>query len=298
MFLKQIEAFVSIIKYKSFSKAAKTLHLSQPTISSYMKSLESELGVLLIVRTSNGIFLSEAGDAFYKYAINILNVRNNAYMELQKYSGNVKGTVHIVSSTFASQYILPGIAVKVIDAHPALHFKIDQRDSEDVITCMENSGADFGIVELVPDAPNYRSKLITKEPLVLVTPNTPKYQAYNGVFPIETLAEEPMILRFQGNSIRTIAGNYLSSIGISENDIRIIAEMETMVGIVQAVRANIGVTFAAKRRMEDFVREGSCLTFDLHSDILYLPQNVIYHKDKLFTPAANYLLQQLLDKTN
>jgi len=296
VYLKQIEAFVSIVKYKSFSKAAKALHLSQPTISAYIKSLENELGIMLIIRTTNGIFLSEAGTAFHEYASRILHMRNMTHMEMQKYTNSVKGTVHIVSTTFASQYILPRVATKALQKHPDLHFKIDLERSSFVTRAMEELGADFGIVELIPDNPQYVCEMITREPLVLVTPNTPKYQAYGNEFPVETLAKEPFIFCFEGNSLRKVAIDYLKSLGISENELHIVAEMQTVVGILQAVRSNLGITFATKRNMTDYVQDGLCLTFDLPSDILNLPQNIIYHKDKLFSPAANHIIQCLLEE--
>ena len=76
MYLNQIEAFVEVVDHKSFSKAAKVLYLSQPTISAYVKSLENEIGTQLIYRTTKDIILSEAGKRFYGYAKEMIRFRN------------------------------------------------------------------------------------------------------------------------------------------------------------------------------------------------------------------------------
>ena len=68
MDFKQIEAFVYVVRYKSFSKAADALYLTQPTISSHISSLESILGLKLVDRSSKEIYLTAAGEIFFEYA--------------------------------------------------------------------------------------------------------------------------------------------------------------------------------------------------------------------------------------
>lgn len=75
MDFKQIEAFVNVIKYKSFSKAAEATFLTQPTISTHISSLEKELGVTLIDRMGKESRPTKQGRAFYNYAINLLHTR-------------------------------------------------------------------------------------------------------------------------------------------------------------------------------------------------------------------------------
>jgi DNA-binding transcriptional LysR family regulator len=78
MDFKQIEAFVNVAKYKSFSKAAEAIYLSQPTISSHIASLENELGVILFDRNGKEVRLTRAGSIFIEYAVNLINIRNTA----------------------------------------------------------------------------------------------------------------------------------------------------------------------------------------------------------------------------
>ena len=68
MNLKQLEAFVKVAETKSFSSAAKLLYLTQPTVSAHIASLEKELNACLLVRSTKGVALSEAGKELYAYA--------------------------------------------------------------------------------------------------------------------------------------------------------------------------------------------------------------------------------------
>ena len=74
MNLKQLEAFVKVAETKSFSAAARQLYLTQPTVSAHIASLEKELNACLLVRSTKGVALSEAGKELYAYAEQMLEL--------------------------------------------------------------------------------------------------------------------------------------------------------------------------------------------------------------------------------
>ncbi|MBP6491589.1 MAG: LysR family transcriptional regulator [Clostridia bacterium] len=93
MDFKQIEAFISVVDNKSFSKAADVCFLTQPTISARISTLEKELGVRLIDRTGREAFLTDYGRVFYKYAAEMLETRNKAADSIHDLSKEIKGIV-------------------------------------------------------------------------------------------------------------------------------------------------------------------------------------------------------------
>ena len=72
MNLKQLEAFVEVAEKNSFSKAAKSLYLTQPTVSAHISALEKELGSRLLIRNTKEVELSESGKRLYEYAKQIV----------------------------------------------------------------------------------------------------------------------------------------------------------------------------------------------------------------------------------
>ena len=74
MNLKQLEAFVQVAEGGSFSKAARELYLTQPTISAHISALERELNVRLFIRNTKEVGLSEDGRELYKYARKIIDL--------------------------------------------------------------------------------------------------------------------------------------------------------------------------------------------------------------------------------
>lgn len=106
MRLEYIRSFISVVNCKSFSVAAKQIFLSQPTISTHIKQLESELGVQLLVRSTKDVILSDAGVIFYPFAMRLLETESEALAQIHKNEMEIKGTVSIATSSVPGNYIL------------------------------------------------------------------------------------------------------------------------------------------------------------------------------------------------
>lgn len=87
MNLKQLEAFVKVAEGGSFSKAAKDLFLTQPTISAHISSLEKELNARLFVRNTKEVSLSDDGTELYKYAKQMIDLQK----KIEESFGTEKG---------------------------------------------------------------------------------------------------------------------------------------------------------------------------------------------------------------
>ena len=85
MDFKQLEAFVYVVKLKSFSKAAQRIYLTQPTISAHINSLEKELDTKLIERGTKYVYPTKPGSILYQYAIKMLNLRRPIYKQTAAY---------------------------------------------------------------------------------------------------------------------------------------------------------------------------------------------------------------------
>ena len=81
--MKELEAFVAVVDQGSFSRAAKTLYLTQPTVSTHVAVLERKLGIKLLVRTTKEVYPSDGGKLLYGYAKEILQLRESAVQALQ-----------------------------------------------------------------------------------------------------------------------------------------------------------------------------------------------------------------------
>ena len=133
MRLEYIRSFISVVNCKSFSVAAKQIFLSQPTISTHIKQLESELGVQLLVRSTKDVILSDAGVIFYPFAMRLLETESEALAQIHKNEMEIKGTVSIATSSVPGNYILPQFFAYSRKAYPDINYRISEGDSAEVL---------------------------------------------------------------------------------------------------------------------------------------------------------------------
>jgi len=95
MDLHQIEIFCTLIKLRSFSKAAEALYLTQPTVSGHIKNLEQELGVKLLDRLGKQVMPTATGDILFRYGQELLALRDHAQEEISSLSGRLSGLLKI-----------------------------------------------------------------------------------------------------------------------------------------------------------------------------------------------------------
>ena len=114
MNLKQLEAFVQIADSGSFSKAAKELYLTQPTISAHVSTLEKELNTRLFVRNTKEVKLSESGTLLYDYAKQMIILQKQIEDTFAVREEKSQQRITIAASTIPAQYLLPNILVAFV----------------------------------------------------------------------------------------------------------------------------------------------------------------------------------------
>ena len=193
MDIRQLEAYVYTVKYRSFSLAAQKLYLSQPTVSAHICNLEKELHTQLLKRTTKTLSVTPAGQTLYNYAAEILDLRHKAILEL---SNEQKTMLHIGVSSVPSLYLLPELLAAYHEKTPEIRFRTSCSDSLDVINKVADSTCDIGLVGTKTAETNCEFLPVASDELVIATPNTPHFRAYQGQpDPLTALLREPFLLR-------------------------------------------------------------------------------------------------------
>lgn len=120
MTLDQLDTFVHVARARSFSRAAVTLNLAQPTLSGRVAALEAELGTPLFRRRGHSVELAEAGRALLPYAERMLALRAEGRREAQRAARGGLGSLLLGANPTCSQYLVPRLLEAFWHAHPAL----------------------------------------------------------------------------------------------------------------------------------------------------------------------------------
>ncbi len=293
MNLKQLEAFVQVAEGGSFSKAARELFLTQPTISAHVSSLEKELNVRLFIRNTKEVNLSEDGKDLYKYAKQMVELEKKIEARFGKKDEDEKQCITIAASTIPAQYLLPGILLKFRERYPDEQLKIMETDSTEVITQIVEHMADIGFTGTVLEKKHCKYIPFYKDELAIITPNTERYRKLKetGREDVEWLKEEHLILREEGSGTRKEAEKQLRAAGIDLMSMDIIASIGNQETIKKSVKQGVGITILSRLTAVDEVEEGRLLTFPIPKADEGRDINLVYNKNYQLSHSAERFIK-------
>lgn len=285
MNLKQLEAFVQVSESGSFSKAAKELFLTQPTISAHISSLEKELNVRLFIRNTKEVSLSDDGKDLYRYAKQITDLEKAIEERFYMDSDDGKHFITIAASTIPAQYLLPKVLMCYRERYPKEQIKIMETDSSEVVTQVVDHMVDVGFTGTVLEKKHCKYIPFYKDELAVITPDTPEYRILKeqNRDDIDWIKRKPLILREEGSGTRKEAEKQLKNAGISMEDLDIVASIANQETIKKSVKQGMGITVLSRLAAED---EDGLLIFPIPGADEGRDINLVYNKNYQMTRSA------------
>ena len=286
MNLKQLEAFVKVVETGSFSKAAKELYLTQPTVSAHISTLERELKVRLFIRNTKEVMMSEAGQELYRYAKQMVELECQIAEHFNMRGKNSSShCVTIAASTIPAQYLLPEVLMQFKKRYPDEQFKLIATDSTEVVSQIVNSMADVGFTGTVLEKKYCRYIPFYKDKLAIITPNTEKYRTLleSSKDDISWIKKEHIIMREEGSGTRKEAQKQLKKAGIETANLDIIASIDNQETIKRSVRQGMGISVLSRLATEEEVRDGQILAFPIPKSDAGRDINLVYNKNAPMT---------------
>lgn len=244
MDFKQIEAFVNVVRYKSFSKAADASFFTQPTISTHIQNLEKELGVKLLDRKSRSVEMTLQGEKFYKYAIEMINARAQAVDAIKSSYESIDGVLEIQSSSIPGVTFLPEILAKFRDKYDSVQFYVSLSDTQSVIDNILDRRGEIGFVGDRVKHTSIRSTLVSTDKSVLIAPlsyNMDKKISLREAF------EYPFIWRETGSATRKNFEIAAAERGLDYGEMKFAALIDDLNGIIRSVESGLGVSIISEK---------------------------------------------------
>lgn len=237
---KHLQAFVTIVEEKSFTKAADRLYQTQPALSIQIKNLENILEAKLIERKEKEIMLTDAGNIFYPEAKKMLESYSRTIEALTELKGLHRGSLAIGASTLPGEYILPEIVGKFKNIYPDINVKLKIADTERIIEDLKNREVQIGFLGGLPDEQKLHVESFREDQLLLVVSPEHENKFQWSKFPIDSL-----ILREHGSGTRKIIEEHLKK---SLKLTKIIPKMEvgSTRAVINMVAAGLGVSYVSE----------------------------------------------------
>ncbi len=299
MEFNQLESFISVVKNNSFSYAARELYTTQPTVSNNIKNLEKELNTTLMDRTSKTITLTDSGKIFYKYAVELINIRDKAKFTISEHSGKVEGEIEICASSIPEEYVLPYIINDFSKVYPKVSFSVTHKNSKNVIDDIIEGKINFGIV-----GAKYNSELLKyidfyEDELILCVPNNEKYTCSNNEYlDINNLYFEKFIFRKSGSGTRKLIEQKLLEKCIEVDNLNIVSYVDSNEMIKKMIELNLGISFISQIAVKNEVDLG--LVKALNIKDLNLKRNFyfVHSKKRTLSPLVEAFKNYIINYKN
>jgi aminoethylphosphonate catabolism LysR family transcriptional regulator len=234
MNLNQLRAFHIVAGAGSFSLAARTEGLSQPTLSAQVKALEDTYGVGLFNRHGRGAELTPAGQSLYAISTRLFAAEDEAGALLAGSRALTRG--HLRVSADSAYHVMPILAA-LKHRHPGLTFTLKIDNSAAVLEHLVEHGADIAVMAKMTSDPRIFSMKLRDDRLVLFVPRGHPFGRRRQLR-MADLAGRDLVVRERGSITREVFETRLAEAGIVPGSL---IEVETREAVREAVAAGFGI---------------------------------------------------------
>ena len=291
---RELEIFCKVVELGSFSKAAEAVFLVQASVSERIASLEKKVGTRLLDRMGRKVIPTAAGELLHKHATLLLEMKETAQLEMEKFLGLEQGEISMGGSTIPGEYILPALISKFNKKYPYLSVKLKISDSSDIEKRVLAGQLELGVIGSKSTHPNILSQQLWEDELVLAVPVDHPFARRKSVS-LKELRETPFILREEGSGTLKILEVYLRDFGEdSTNAFQVSARFGSSTAVKEGIKSGLGLSILSARAIETELKAGLLRALKIKG--LSISRNffLIRNKLRIASPSCQAMLNYLL----
>ncbi len=290
--LPHLATFAAVAERGGFTAAATGLGITQAAVSQRIAVLESELHVSLFNRRAGRISLTDAGQRFYRYARQILDLHGQARTEIGGFRPAIAGDLLLAASSVPGECFLPGLLAAFQQKYPGVHVQATVSDSEAVLREVAKGRATIGLVGQEADKPSLEFRPIGSDSLVLVVSLGHRF-APRKLVPLRALTRESLIIREQGSGSRCTLEKSLKRSGTSLACLNVALELGSNAAIKDAVKRGMGMAFLSRLAVQRELDAGELRSVAVRGLSLDRDFYSVHHRRRPLSPAASAFLHFL-----
>ncbi len=286
---RRLQVFHTVARLLSFTKAAESLHMTQPAVTFQVRQLEEYFNTRLFDRTHNRISLTEAGKRVYEFSDRIFELYSEMENAVRDMTGEISGVLVIGASTTIAEYMLPALLGDFKNKYPDVNVHLKVSNSDGIVSMVENNDIDLGVVE----APVLNKNLVVeecrKDRLVAIVPPAHTLADSKQV-KLRDLMDDAYIAREEGSGTREVIQDYLGDLGMQPGDLHVAMELGSPEAIKGAVEAGMGVSIVSEVTIHKELQLGTLVALELDPPI-ERPFSFVHQKQKFRQRAMDELLE-------
>lgn len=289
---KQLQYVLVLAREGSFSQAAEILHISQPSLSQYIKKIENKIGLELFDRTNGDVRITDAGRVYIEASRKILDIEHqmeNAFADL---AANKKGALIIGTSPYRSAVMMPLIAKRFQAMYPGMHLIVREGTTTELVEGLEHGEFDLALTMLPFDTRRFCFKKVVDEELLLAVPG--KYpllssqvlsnRKYSAIH-LAGLDGQQMVMltdtQFMQKQLEALRLDYHLSI-------RPAAVVKSLEAQIQMVKAGVGMALVPSG-IERFCENGEVTFYSFVEELPCREVVVVWRREQKLSKVAEEL---------
>jgi LysR family hydrogen peroxide-inducible transcriptional activator len=239
MELQQLRYLVAVADTRSFTRAARQCHVTQPTLSHQIKKLEEDIGEPLLQRFKKGAFLTPLGERIFTHAVSVLGTLERVREEASAFSQQVRGTLRLGVIPTVAPYLLPRLLRASRKQLPGLHFQITEDPTESLLAALRRGALDLAILSPPVTGDDLMiHDLFADEFLLVLPPGHPLARVKS--IRVRELKKFPMILMNDAHCLRGQTLSFCHRSGFVPNVFIQSSQLDTVLALVET---GLGISF-------------------------------------------------------
>ena len=285
---RRLQVFHTVARLLSFTKAAESLHMTQPAVTFQVRQLEEYFNTRLFDRTHNRISLTDAGKRVFEYADEIFDLYAKMENAVRDMTGEISGILIIGASTTIAEYMLPALLGDFKRKYPDINVHLKVSNSDGIVSMVENNDIDLGVVESAVMNKNLVVENCRHDRLVAIVPPQHSLASEQKV-QLKDLMNHAYIAREEGSGTREVIHEYLTIAGMKPADIHVAMELGSPEAIKGAVEAGMGVSIVSEVTIHKEMQLGTLVALALDPP-MERPFSFVHQKQKFRQRAMDELL--------
>jgi DNA-binding transcriptional LysR family regulator len=248
----QLNVFLTAAETLNFTRAARELNMTQPSVSQHVQELERHFGTALFDRSGRKVSLTDAGAALLPLAREIVTLSIRIDERMQSLKGEVFGHLIVGCTTTPGRYILPGLLATFLQHHPKVEATCYVSSRQRAVELLCKGQLHLTLASARDFSRDVEFQRFMSDPVVLIAPLDHPWALRSAIEP-EDLLRADFILREDGSGTRATVAEGLAALDLSIDRLRTVITLGSSEAIALAVQEGIGVAFVSLTVVERLV---------------------------------------------
>lgn len=286
---RQLRLFMALSDTGSVSKAARLMHVTQPTASAQLKEMTESVGLPLYEVISRKVYLTETGKELAQTARRMLHEWENFAQRCDASKGLQRGRLKVAAVNTA-KYFVPRMVGQFCKKHPAIDVSLEILNRDGVLNRLRDNLDDIYIMSMPPADIELVDHIFMENPLIVIAPaNSPLAQQKK--LTARHLKGERFIVREKGSGTRMATDRHFQELRFRP---QIRMELGSNEAIKEAVAAGLGLGILSMHALQPDAHASEVTVLDVREFPIQSQWHIVHLEQKKLSPIAALFKDELL----